>query len=128
MTYSRISLVADLRGVLRGDDHRVDADRPVAVELDGHLALAVGPEPGDFARLAGSGEPVEDAMGQGDRQGHQFGRVVAGVAEHQALVAGPDLLARCLVLVHALGDVRALPVQGDHHRAGSAQMPISSST
>ena len=38
-------------------------------------------------------KPVEDAVGQCDRQRHQLGRVVAGVAEHQALVAGADLLA-----------------------------------
>ena len=43
--------------------------------------------------IAGRGQPVEDAVGQGDRQRHQLGRVVAGIAEHQALVAGADLLA-----------------------------------
>ena len=48
----------------------------------------------DFALVAGFGQAVEDAVGQRDRQRHQLGRVVAGVAEHQALVAGADVLAR----------------------------------
>jgi hypothetical protein len=71
----------------------VDADRRGAVVLDGHLALAVGPEPGDRPVLAQLGEPVDDPVRQGDRQGHQLGRLVGGVAEHQALVAGADVLA-----------------------------------
>ena len=43
--------------------------------------------------------------------------VVAGVAEHQALVAGADVLARGGVVVHAHGDVGRLFVDGDQHRA-----------
>ena len=57
-------------------------------------------------------------VGQRDRQRHQLGRVVAGVAEHQALVAGADLLALRGVLVDAHGDVGALPVDREHHGAG----------
>ena len=55
MTFSRIVLTIsacdDARGVLGGDDHRIDADRRVAVVLDGDLALGVGPQPGDRAVL-----------------------------------------------------------------------------
>ncbi len=69
------------------------AYRRVAVVLDRHLALAVGTQPIDFAVLAGLGQSIENAVRQGDRQRHQFGSVVAGVAEHQALVAGADVLA-----------------------------------
>ena len=46
-----------------------------------------------------------------DRRGHQFRRLVAGVAEHQALVAGAllgGLLAFGLARVHALRDVGRL--------------------
>ena len=68
--------------------------------------------------LAGLGQPVEDLVGQLDRQRHQFGRVVAGVAEHQPLVAGADLLPLGGVFVHAHGDVGALPVDREHHGAG----------
>ena len=64
MTNSRISSWRDLGRVLRGDDDRVDPHRLVAVVLDRHLALAVGPQPVDFALLAGFGQPVEDLVGQ----------------------------------------------------------------
>ena len=93
MTNLRISSLRHVGRVLRRDDDRVDAHRLVAVVLDRDLALAVGPQPVDFALLAGFGQPVEDAVRQRDRQRHQLGRVVAGVAEHQALVAGADVLA-----------------------------------
>ncbi len=64
-------------------------------------------------------------MRQGDRQRHQLGRVVAGVAEHQALVAGADLLALGVVVVDALGDVGALLCRCETITAQvSAQMPI----
>ena len=52
--------------------------------------------------LPGLGQAVEDAVRQRDRQRHQLGRVVAGVAEHQALVAGADVLALGGVVVDAL--------------------------
>ena len=60
--------------------------------------------------LAGLGQAIEDPVRQGDRQRHQLGRVVAGVAEHQALVAGADFLALGLIFVDALRDVGALAV------------------
>ena len=57
-------------------------------------------------------------MRQGDWQRHQFGGFVAGVAEHQTLVAGTDVLARGFILVDAHGNVAALLAHGDEHRAG----------
>ena len=68
-----------------------------------------------------SDEPVRD----GDRQRHQLGGVVAGVAEHQALVAGALLVhrvdgllgARLDAGVHALRDVAGLPADGHHDAA-----------
>jgi len=53
-----------------------------------------------------------------NRRRHQLGRLVAGVAEHQALVSGPDVLALRLVLVDAHRDVAALLAHGHEHRAG----------
>ena len=127
MTWALIDLaqglVVDLGGVLGRDDHRVDADRDVVLVLDRHLALGVGAEPGDRAVLAQLGDLVDDPVRQRDRQGHQLGRLVGGVAEHQALVAGADVLARGGVLVHALGDVGGLLAQGDHHGAGGGVEP-----
>ena len=55
-------------------------------------------------------------MGEGDGHRHQLGRLVAGVAEHHALVAGALLgggLADGLAGVHALRDVGALALEGD---------------
>ena len=39
------------------------------------------------------GDPLDDAVRERDRQRHQLGGLVAGVAEHQPLVAGADVLA-----------------------------------
>ena len=61
--------------------------------------------------------------------GHERGRLVAGIAEHHALVAGADLLvgvvARLAVLglvalIDALCDIGALVVDGVEHAAGIA--------
>src|SRR5690606_16613448 len=48
----------------------------------------------------------------------ELGRVVAGIAEHQALVAGADVLAARGVVVDALGNVGALLIDADHDGAG----------
>ncbi len=70
------------------------APASVAVEFDRDLALAVGPQPIRLRLVeAGFGQPIDDPVSQRDRQRHQLRRVVAGVAEHQALVAGADVLA-----------------------------------
>ena len=79
-----------------------------AVELDRDLALAVGPQPIDFVLAASFGQAIDDAVGERDRQRHQLVGVVAGVAEHQALVAGA-VLARG---IDAHRDVGALLVRG----------------
>ncbi len=91
------------RAVLRGDDDGVDADGTAAVVLDGHLRLAVGPEVIELTAAARLGQAAHELVREHDRQRHQLGRLGAGVAEHQALVAGA---AR----VHALADVARLLV------------------
>ena len=48
---------------------------------------------------------------------HQLGRLVAGVAEHQALVTGAGVEVVVAGVVNTLGDVVALLVIADHHRA-----------
>lgn len=78
----------DVAGVLRGDHHGVEADGLVAVVLDGDLGLAVRAQVRDGPVLADLGEPLGEAVRQRDRQRHQLGGLVRGVAEHQALVAG----------------------------------------
>ena len=104
--------------MLRGDDDRIEALRRVPLVLDRHLALRIGAEPIDLALLAGFREAVEDPVGEGDRERHHLRRLVAGVAEHQPLVAGADVLARRVVLVDAHRDVAALLADGNEHGAG----------
>ena len=121
-------LEVDLGRVLGGDHHGVEADRLVAVVLDGDLGLAVGAQVGDGAVLADLGQALGEAVRQRDRQRHQLGRLVAGVAEHQALVAGAlpvELVdappSRGLVgVVDALGDVGRLGADGHRDAAGGA--------
>ena len=96
----------------RGDDHGVDARRlAVLVVLHRHLALAVGAQVGQLAALAHRGQLAAQLVRQRDGRGHQLGGLVAGVAEHHALVAGA---AR----IHALGNVARLLVDARNHRAG----------
>ena len=95
----------DVLGVLGGDDDGVDGDRLVVLVDDGDLGLAVGPQVGHRPVLADRGQPAGQPVGQRDRQRHELGGLVGGVAEHQALVAGalaaidlrprPCRVARC---------------------------------
>ena len=118
---------ADLRAVLGGDDHRVHPDGAVVlVVLHRHLALAVGPHIGELSALADLRHPAAELVGQGDGQGHQLRRLVAGVAEHHALVAGAvaQLAVGALLvlqgLVHPQGDVGGLLVDVGDDAAGVA--------
>ncbi len=73
--------------------------------------LASGPS---VARLAGFprvGEQLQDLVGVVDRRRHQLRRLAAGVAEHDALVAGALVLVAGGV--DALRDVGRLRVQQD---------------
>ncbi len=78
------------------------------------------------AVLAHGGELLGEAVRDRDRQRHQLGRLVAGEAEHQALVAGAlevervDRAAGAGLVggVDALRDVGRLRVEGDLHGAG----------
>ena len=81
-------LVGRFRQVLGRDDHRVNPHRLAVRVLNGHLALAIRQQVPDLARLAGLGEAASDLVRQRDRQRHQFLGLVAGVADHHALVAG----------------------------------------
>ena len=119
----------DVVGVLGGEHHRVDADGAVlVVVLDGDLGLAVGAQVVERAVLAYLGEPLGEPVRDGDRQRHQLGGVVGGVAEHQALVAGALLVERVLggadprlvAVVDALRDVGGLAADGDLDAAGLA--------
>ena len=69
---------------------------------------------------------MQDLVAVIERRRHQLGRLVAGEAEHDALVAGAlVLVARG---VDALGDVRGLPVQMifEIERSASGSRPVRS--
>ena len=84
--------------------------------LDGHLALCVGAQVGHLtAFVTDCGEFLEDGMAQCQRQRHVDGRLVGGVAEHHALVAGA--LAVLGFSHYAAVDVGTLFVNGEEHAA-----------
>ena len=62
------------------------------------------------------GQALREAMRQHDRQRHQVGCFVGGVAEHHSLVAGALFVG---IAVDATRDVRRLAVDGRDHRAGA---------
>ena len=112
--------VLHIARVLRGNNHIGDAHWLVVDVLDGYLALGVGPKPLDLAALANAGQLTTDLVRIHDRRGHQLRRFVAGMAEHQALIARSLLgvsLPFGLPRIHTLGDVRTLRCDGidDEH-------------
>ena len=117
--------LVNIRRVLGGNDHGVDRNGLVVLVGDGHLGLSVGIEVRQRAVLADFGKPKGQAVAQRDGQGHFLRGLVAGIAEHHALVAGADVrlvlpAAGLQGVVHAHGDVRALVVDGGHHGTGPA--------
>ncbi len=110
-------LLRHVRVVLGGHHHGVDRHRLAVDVLDGDLALGVRAQPLQAAVLTHFGLALHDAVRVVDRQRHQAGGFVGGVAEHQALVAGA-LVERVVVGgVDALGDVGRLAVDRRQHRA-----------
>ena len=119
--------------VLGADEHRLQRDRPAVLVLVGDLGLAVGTEVRDLPGLADLGQPLGEPVGGPDRQRQQVRRLVAGEAEHHALVAGAlgvelvlaaGAAAQLLAGVDALGDVRALLVDRHDHAARRAVEPV----
>ena len=104
-------------GMLGGHDHVVDAHGAAVLILEGDLGLAVGTEEINDAFFAHFGETHGELMGPVDGSRHQRGGLVAGVAEHHALVAGTLILG--LLAVDALGDVRGLMIDGGDDSAGA---------
>ena len=119
-------LGADVGVVLRRDDDRPDALRDAVFVLDRHLGLAVGAQVRQLAGLADLGQPTRHAMGEGDRQRHELGRLAAGEAEHHPLVAGTELERGRRVVadlerrVDALRDVGGLLL--DRHERAAGQV------
>jgi hypothetical protein len=115
--------------VLGADEHALEGHRDAVFVLERDLGLAVGTQVGDLPGLADLGQALCQAVRRPDRQRHQVGRLVAGVPEHHALVAGALRLDAVLTGlagtdlftdVDALGDVGALLVDRDDDATGVA--------
>ncbi len=89
----------DQVAVLAGNDDGVDPDRLALIVFHRHLALPVGPQVVEGLVLPDLGKPPHQLVGEGNRHRHELFGLVAGVAEHEPLVAGATR-------VHAHGDVR----------------------
>ncbi len=113
--------------VLGGDEHGRELDRSPVLVAHAHLGLAVGTQIGNRPSLSHIGQTPCQAMRQPDRERHEIGGLVAGVAENHALVARSlgvehvltgDTCAHLERSRHSLVDVRRLLVDGDQHAAG----------
>src|SRR3972149_1881918 len=113
--------MCDIGGVLTRYDDSINRRRPAVYVSDGDLALAVRPYVREYAFLPYLGEPLGYLMGKRNGHGHELFGMVAGVAEHEALVARALLLL--LRAVDAHGDIRGLPVERDHDGAGLVVEP-----
>ncbi len=115
-------------GVLAGDDHGLDRDRTVAVVAHRDLGLAVRTQVGEFAVLADLGQALGEPVREPDRHGHVGRRLVAGIAEHESLVAGALEIVVVLLaslagferVEHAAGDVVGLLADGYRDAAPGA--------
>ena len=113
--------------MLRAEHDGVHAHGAVLlVVLDRDLRLAVGPQIVDQTLLAHGGQALGQLVGQRNGQRHELRRLVAGEAEHHALIARAVVeraVAGLLALerlVDAEGNVRALLVDVRDDGAGLA--------
>src|ERR1700691_4706006 len=75
--------------MLGGDDDRIDTLYiSLGVIFDGDLRFSVGTKIGAGAIFPHFRKLQSELVGQGNREGHQFGSLVAGIAEHHSLIAG----------------------------------------
>ena len=93
------------------DDDLGRLDRLAVLVAHRDLALGVGAERSFRARMTGLRYLAQDFVRVVERRRHQFGRFAAGVAEHDALIAGALVLVAGGV--HALRDVGGLRMQQD---------------
>src|SRR3546814_8597179 len=120
-TLFRSVLLLHARVVLGGQHHSVDRDRLAVFVAQGDLRLRVRAQPRQrrVLLLAHLGLLLDQAMREMDRGGHVAARLVGGVAEHQALVAGALLFG--LLAVDALVDVGGLLADQVEHARSEEQ-------
>ena len=93
------------------DDDLGRLDRLAVLVAHRDLALGVGAERSFRARMTRLRYLAQDFVRVVERRRHQFGRFAAGIAEHDALIAGALVLVAGGV--HALRDVGGLRMQQD---------------
>ena len=113
--------------MLRRDDDGIYAYRAVfPVILGSDLALAVGAEVRENACFSDFGKPFCELMRKAYRKRHALGGLIAGIAEHHALIAGACIvgvgiaLFRFKALINAHCYIRRLTVDGADDRKGMA--------
>ncbi|RMU44311.1 hypothetical protein ALP28_05422 [Pseudomonas savastanoi pv. nerii] len=111
-------LVGHIRVVLSRQYDGVDADNLAVFVTAGNLGFCIRAQPRQQAGFTRFGLTLHQLVREGDRCWHQHVGFVAGVAEHQALVASA-LIFR-LAAVNALGDVYRLFADDVHHAASRA--------
>ena len=101
---------ADVGIVLGGKHHGVDAFdfAGFAVVHAGELGFGIGAQPRQQAAFAHFALALHQAVAVIDGKRHQYRGFVAGIAKHQALVAGAEVEVNAFAFVHALGDVGRL--------------------
>ena len=110
--------------VLGRDDDGADLDGTVILVSDCDLSLAVGAQVGKRRVAADLGKLACEAMRKVDGHRHEDVGLVCGIAEHHALVTCTDPLSLVEIAragegaVHALGDIRRLPMDHVDDAAG----------
>mmetsp|Transcript_1192 Transcript_1192/g.3105 ORF Transcript_1192/g.3105 Transcript_1192/m.3105 type:complete len:302 (+) Transcript_1192:848-1753(+) len=116
-----VGLAVDGLGVLGRDKegrHALgDGDAVNLLVLDGDLGLAIRAEPLEGAVVAALAQAGSQLGGEEVRQRVELLSLVGGIAEHETLVTGTEVLLG-LAKVHALGNIRGLLLNGDEHVAG----------
>ena len=100
----------DIFIVLGGEYHGVDAFdfAGFAVVYAGELGFGIGAQPRQKTAFAHFALALHQAVAVVDGKRHQYGGFVAGIAEHQALVACALVQIHALAFVDALGYIGRL--------------------
>src|SRR5512140_452070 len=109
-------LSINIFGVLRRDNHSINTYRATILILDSDLTLAIGTQIGHWS-AASPGlttykrELPRELVGQADRHGHIFGRLIAGKAYHHTLITSTNAfqlvigeLCRAILGLHRMAD------------------------
>ena len=113
-------LSSDLLGMLGRHDDGINTKRDgstaVVLVLDGNLGLRVRTEPWESTAPSGNSQSLVELVGKDDRERHELLSLIGGIAEHDTLITGTNILKR--TVVETLGDIGGLLLNGDKDVAG----------